>query len=296
MSLKKTAFLLVFCLSAIRSLAADDSVSSITGTHSVKLMLPPRDTERIPAAPVLRFNPKVDFAIIIPATAWSLYAFPKIYDKPNLDTNTVKALSKDKVPSFDRWAVRSSDAADAASNIPFYASIPYPFILLADHDIRHDAGRVYGLYWEAMAITGLLYTGGDYFVDRYRPEVYDESKPVNYRTSGNGKNAFFAGHVALVATSTFFTASIYDIYHPASGLKWAFYGVAAAATGTTIYLRHVAGKHWPSDLLIGTVVGVGSGMLVPRLHRYKPGRVKRTSWMLSPAIGEGYGLAATWRF
>lgn len=291
--MKKFVLLSLLCCASLRALGGiSDSLES----------LPPLrfdgDLSARVEGPKLYFRPKVDFAIIIPATAWAIFAFPKIYDKPNIDTATIKALNKDNVPAFDRWAVRSSDAADAASNIPFYASIPYPLVLLADKDIRHDAGRVYGLYWEAMAITGLLYTGGDYFIDRYRPEVYDESKPVNERTSGNGKNAFFAGHPALVSTATFFTASIYDMYHPTSKLKWAFYGVAAAATGTTIYLRHVAGKHWPSDLLIGTAIGVGSGMLVPRLHRNKP--AKKTSWHFSPygspLTGEGYGVAATWRF
>lgn len=286
--MKKFLLLGLLCCFSLPAFCINDSLES----------LPPlrldRDFETAVSGPKVFFRPKVDFAIIIPATAWCAFAFPKIYDKPNLDTNTVKALSKDNVPAFDRWAVRSSDAADAASNIPFYASIPYPIVLMADKALRHDAARVYGLYWEAMAITGLLYTGGDYFIDRYRPEVYDENKPLQDRTSGNGKNAFFAGHPALVSTATFFTASIYDQYHPTSKLKWVFYGVATVATGTTIYLRHIAGKHWPSDLLVGTAIGVGSGMLVPILHRNKP--VKKTSWHISPYMGDGYGLAATWHF
>jgi membrane-associated phospholipid phosphatase len=269
--------------------------SDTNGNETVEASAPrPRRDWADVTGPKLYFRPKVDFAIIIPASIWSGYAFTKIYNKPNIDSATVAGLNKDNVPAFDRWAVKHSDAADAASNIPFYASIPYPIVLLADKDIRHDAARVYGLYWEAMAITGLLYTGGDYFIDRYRPETYDETKPFGDRLSGNEKNAFFGGHPALVATSTFFTASVYDIYHPHSAKKWIFYGIAAAATGTTIYLRHVAGKHWPSDLLVGTVVGMGSGMLVPRLHRNKP--AKKHAWMVTPTLGEGYGMAATWQF
>ncbi len=242
----------------------------------------------------VRLNLPVDAAITLPATAWTLYAFPKIYSKPNIDSATLAGLSKNNIPAFDRWAVRHSDKADELSNYAFYGSVPYPFVLLADRAIRKDWARVYGLYWEAMAITGLLYTAGDYFVDRYRPEAYDQTKDFGERQSGNSKNAFFAGHVALVGTATFFAASIYDEYHPDRKLKWLFYGIATAATGTTIYLRHQAGKHFPSDLLVGTVVGLGSGMLVPRLHRNKAARAH--SWNISPSIGQGYGLAATWRF
>ena len=244
--------------------------------------------------PHYKLNLPIDAAIILPSTAWVVYAFPKIYDKPPIDSAVVVNLKKENIPFFDRWAVRHSDKADEQSNIAFYASMPYPFVLLADKRIRKDAFTVYALYWEAMAITGLLYTGGDYLIDRYRPETYDDTKPLGERMSGNEKNAFFGGHPALVSTATFFTASIYDEYHPTSSFKWVMYGIAAAATGTTIYLRHIAGKHFPSDLLVGTLVGMSSGMLVPRLHRYKPGKAHALHIM--PTIGSGYGFAASWHF
>lgn len=237
---------------------------------------------------------KVDLPIILPTVAWSIYALPKIYNKPNLDSAVVANLNKNNIPSFDRWAVRYSDKADMQSNYLFYASMPYPFLLLLDHDIRKDAAQVGTLYLEALGITGLLYTSGDYFIDRYRPETYDASKPFGDRLSGNEKNAFFAGHVALVGTCTFFAASVYDEYHPHKAFKWALYGFATAATATTIYLRHEAGKHFPSDLLVGTIVGVGSGMLVPRLHRYKPG--KKQAWHFTPSAGQGMGMTAIYKF
>ncbi len=289
--MKKIVLLCILCCLSLTAFCASDSGSS----------LPPRLERDISAnvtGPKVFFRPKVDFAIIVPATVWTIYAFPKIYSKDNIDSATLAGLKKESIPAFDRWAVRHSEEAATASDYFFYSSIPYPIVLMADKDLRHDAARVYGLYWEAMAITGLLYTGGDYFIDRYRPETYDETKEFGDRQSGNEKNAFFAGHVALVSTATFFTASMYDQYHPTSKLKWAFYGVATAATGATAYLRHRAGKHFPSDILVGAIVGVGSGMLVPRLHRNKA--VKKTSWHFSPyaspMTGEGYGMAATWRF
>jgi hypothetical protein len=254
----------------------------------------PQEEATVRESSPVKLNLPVDAAITIPATAWTVWAFGKVYDKPRIDSSTLAALTKDKIPKFDHWAVRHSDEAAKISDYAFYGAMPYPLVLLGDRAIRKDWARVYGLYWEAMAITGLLYTGTNYTVDRYRPETYDESKPFGDRQSGNEKNSFFAGHPALVATATFFTASIYDEYHHDKKLKWLFYGIATAATGTTIYLRHQAGKHFPSDLLVGTLVGVGSGMLVPRLHRNKA--FKGRAWNVSPSIGQGYGLAATYRF
>ncbi len=254
----------------------------------------PQNGDAIPKQSPIRLNLPVDAAITIPATAWTLYAFGKVYAKPRIDSSVLANLTTDKIPSFDRWAVKHSDKAAKTSDLFFYGSMPYPLLLLADRDIRHDWARVYGLYWEAMAITGVLYTGTNFLVDRYRPETYDQTKDFGDRQSGNSKNSFFAGHPALVATATFFAASVYDEYHHDKKFKWVLYGVAAAATGATVYLRHQAGKHFPSDLLVGTIVGVGSGMLVPRLHRNKSARAH--SWNISPSIGQGYGLAASWRF
>jgi hypothetical protein len=291
MMMKKAAIL---CLVCAVSFTASGQADSAAGQQET-ITAPPPDTRTAPfSQPRYKLNLPVDAAITIPSTVWTLYAFGQNYSKPNIDSAVVAGLNKNNIPAFDRWAIRHSDKAAAASDIFFYSSMPYPFILLADKAIRKDALTIGALYWEAMAITGLLYTGGDYFVDRYRPETYDVTKPFGERQSGNEKNAFFAGHPALVSTATFFTASIYDHYHPTSGIKWVLYGVAAAATGTTIYLRYRAGKHFPSDLFVGTMVGVSSGMLVPRLHRYKPAR--KHAWMLMPSAGDGYGLAATYRF
>lgn len=215
-------------------------------------------------------NYPVDAPIILAGTAWTLYAFPIIYSKDATPDATVHALDRNDLNSFDRWATKYySDKADEQSNYIFYGSTLTPFLLMLDKNIRPDALKIGAMYWEAMAITGTLYTAGDYFVDRYRPLAYNTDAPMDQRTSGIARNSFFAGHVALVGTATFFTAAIYDRYHPASWTKWLVYGGAAVATGATAYMRHRAGRHFPSDIVIGALVGVGSGLLTPYFHKTK---------------------------
>jgi membrane-associated phospholipid phosphatase len=120
-----------------------------------------------------------------------------------------------------------------------------------------------------MSITGLFYTGSVYLVDRYRPETYNTSIPAEDRTSGNNKDAFIGGHPALVATSLFFTAKVYSDYHPESSFRYVLFGAAIAGTGATAYLRHIAGKHFPTDLAAGITVGTLSGILVPHFHKLR---------------------------
>lgn len=213
-------------------------------------------------------NYPVDLPIMAAGAAWTLYAFKPIYSKDKSSEADILALDKNNLSGFDRWATRYySDKADAHSNYLFYGAIPLPLFLFLDKNIRWDALKVSALYLEAMAITGTLYTAGDMLVDRYRPLAYNPDAPMEERVSGIAKNSFFAGHVALVGTATFYTAAVYARYHPDSWTKWLVYGGAAAATGATAYLRLRAGRHFPSDIVVGTLIGVGSGLLVPYLHQ-----------------------------
>jgi len=245
--------------------------------------------------PVYKLNLAVDIPVTAVTAGWSLFAFPKIYDKDPSTDAAINNLSRRNINGIDRWAsyVYSEQAAKT-SDLFFYASMPLPVLLFLDRDIRKDALKVGFLYLEAMSVTGLFYTGSAYVFDRYRPSTYNPNVVMSERTAGNQKNSFIAGHPALVATSTFFIASVYSDYHPDSKLKYVFYGAAAVATGTTAYLRHRGGKHFPTDLLVGTTIGTLSGILVPKLHKNKAYSSSKVRVM--PFTGESHGLNMVYRF
>lgn len=263
-----------------------------------RIVFAPKNDDVVKANDVYKLNLAADIPITAAGIAWCSYAFSKIYSKDTIPYETVKRLNKDDLNSFDRWAAgKTNQKLSDGSDFLFYGSIPLPAFLFIDRRIRKDALKISALYLEAFSITGLLYTGSAYFIDRYRPETYNTSLPIDDRANGNNKNSFFAGHVAVVATATFFMAKVYSDYHPESKWKWAFWGGAAAATGTMVYFRHAAGKHFPSDLVVGTAIGVLSGVLVPHFHKYKDPD-KRT-WGLGPSVnpdGDGVGLRFTYRF
>ncbi|RYD51408.1 MAG: phosphatase PAP2 family protein [Sphingobacteriales bacterium] len=261
-----------------------------------RFLMPRPQQDVLAARPDYHLSWKVDAPITAAGTAWTLWAFTHVYDKDTSTLAEIQALKKEDVNSFDRWAAgKDSEAADANSNYLFYGLIPAPLVLAGlDPAIRKDFWKVGALYLETMAITGTLYTGATFFVDRYRPETYNFDKPASERVDGNYKNAFFAGHVANVGAISFFTAKIFHDYHPNSPWRWAFWGGAALATGATAYMRHEAGKHWPTDLALGTAVGVAAGILVPQLH--KKLRADGTGLRISPYIGQGTGMSIAYRF
>ena len=244
--------------------------------------------------PVYRLKPAVDIPVTAIGAGWSGYAFTKVYSKDPSTHEQIRNLRKEDINGFDRWAADVySEKAAKTSDLFFYGSMPLPILLLADKHIRKDVGKIGFLYLEAMSVTGLLYTGSTYLFDRYRPLTYNANAPMDERMGGGAKNSFFAGHVALVGTSTFFAAKVFSDYNPDSKMKWVFFGGAALATGATGYLRHRGGKHFPSDILIGTTVGTLSGILVPHFHKHK--LLKKSNLSIIPFSGRSHGLMAIYK-
>ncbi|MBL7699013.1 MAG: phosphatase PAP2 family protein [Chitinophagaceae bacterium] len=244
-------------------------------------------------AEIYYLEPSVDVPIIAVAGGWSYYALSKIYKKDSTSAEDILALKRDDINGLDRWAsyVYYPDAERASDKI-FYGAMPFPLLLLIDKEIRKDALKIAVLYTEALSITGALYTSATYF-NRYRPSTFSDKLSLEQKRSGNQRNSFFAGHVALVATSTFFTAKVFSDYHPGSNLKWVFYGAAVAATGGTAYLRHRAGKHFPTDIALGIAVGTLSGILVPQTHKRKKLLEKKVH--IYPFTGESTGVALVYK-
>ncbi len=297
-----TSFIFFFLLSQVN--AQDDS--TIVTTDSTD-SAPFRATDSIP---VLSFNyqetpgkpqqvyklkPLVDFPLTTVNAAWTLYAFTKIYSKPAIDEEVVLGLNKNDINGFDRWAVRKYDPyLDKISYMPFNAAIPLPLMFLIPKKTRKDFFKLTFLYLEAMSITGLLYTGSTYFVDRYRPYVYSSETPMSQRTNGGGKNSFYAGHPALIATSLFFGAKVLADYYPDSKIKWLFYTIAGSTTALAAYWRHRGGMHFPSDLLLGVTEGTLTGILVPHFHKHKI--IKDPNLSLVPYTnGFNHGLALVYK-
>ncbi len=99
-----------------------------------------------------------------------------------------------------------------------------------------------------------------------RPYVYGTEAPVSARESPEGGLAFFSGHSAMafaLSTSTFWTL---QRTHPDDALPWVALGVGTTVASGVAVSRVLAGRHFPTDVFAGTIVGVGIGTLIPMLH------------------------------
>ena len=182
--------------------------SDTSATKMDSLVPAPIEVEKIPAPgnlKVYKLKPAVDIPLTAVTAGWSLYAFTKIYSKPHSTDEQILALDKNDVNGFDRGAIRPfSESLDRVSYYPFFGVMPMPFLFLTGKKTRKDFFKITYLYLETMSITGFLYTGSVYFTNRYRPYAYSSESTWGQRIRGGAKNSFYAGHVALVATSSFF--------------------------------------------------------------------------------------------
>ena len=255
---------------------------------------------------VYNYKPGIDLPYTIAAVAFDLYAFGKIYNKEGVTQAELDNLNTSNINGFDRGSadVYKGEGPAKTSDMFFYASMPLPLLLFLDHDIRKDMGTVSLLYLETMATNGIFYTGSALAFDRFRPLAYVKESNYegdypfaefnqNEQRNGNARNSFLCGHPSLVATSTFFIAKVYSDYHPDSKYRWLFYTGAGAATVTTAYLRHLSGRHFPTDLIAGSIAGTLSGILVPHFHKRK--QFKDPNLSVLPYTGRSHGLVVKYK-
>jgi membrane-associated phospholipid phosphatase len=187
---------------------------------------------------------------------------------PGFTVEEVNALSPANVNAFDRPATKNyAPVASDVSTTLQYALFASPFALLLDDDVRDDVATFGAMYLEIVALAATTTQIAKISVDRARPLVYNPKAPLSERTEPDARRSFFSGHTTFAFASAIFLSTVYSDYFP--GSSWSPYiwaGSLSAAT-TVAILRVTSGEHFPTDVLVGAVVGSGIGYLIPFVHR-----------------------------
>jgi membrane-associated phospholipid phosphatase len=203
-----------------------------------------------------------------------------------LPTLTAGELALPNLNGFDKMGLGNySQKARNFSNQTLFSTLGLPVLFLAGKNSRRDISTIGFLYIETMlinqGITDLVKVGAL----RPRPYLFEENFPGTTVLSGNDRSSFFSGHTSSAATASFFTARVFADYYPNSKLRPYVWGVAAALPALTGYLRIRAGRHYPSDVLAGYLVGGAVGYLIPMLHKKRP---KGKNLSINPGMGSLY--------
>jgi membrane-associated phospholipid phosphatase len=223
----------------------------------------------------------------------------QITNKKELSLIEIQGLNKKDVNKLDSWIfdidLSNVNSFENYSDYTLISSIGLPVFLLFDKQIRRDWLDILLMYLETMSLTTNIYEWsflGPHYQDRIRPAAYYEQLTYDQKKSGNNRNAFYSGHVASVAASTFFMAKVYCDYHPEIGNnKYLLYSAALVPPLVLGYFRIKALKHFPTDIGVGMAVGVLCAIIVPELHRTSD----KTFLLESFSTPEAAGLSVKWQ-
>ncbi len=187
-------------------------------------------------------------------------------DGPEIED--LNLLRVEDIWAFDRGAaMQYSPGIAQFSDYLLYGSFALPMISYLDRSVRKEGAAMAVMLLEAVLITDGITNMIKGSTKRYRPYNYNPEIPLTDKLSGGSRLSFVSGHTSITAAMTFLSARVLSDLHPHSKARPWIWGAAAVIPAITGYCRFRAGKHFPSDIIGGYALGMGMGLLVPRLHR-----------------------------
>lgn len=180
----------------------------------------------------------------------------------------INQLHAKDIWKFDRSATKNwSPIAAKHSDIVLYSSFLLPLTLLTDQPIRKDYLTLGVLFSEVFLANMVITNFTKISIQRSRPFLYNPTAPMSRKLHKDAQLAFFSGHTSMTSALCFFTAKVFQDYHPNNKFNPLIWSTMASIPAITGYLRYRAGKHFPTDILTGYIVGALVGVLIPTLHK-----------------------------
>ncbi|MBS1939476.1 MAG: phosphatase PAP2 family protein [Bacteroidetes bacterium] len=200
-------------------------------------------------------------------TAAALHGF-SMWRHAQQAPNNLPPPAIDRLCGLDRAVVGNwSLGAHRASNILFAsaAAVSLAAAYAAPHGGQAWAPPVMVL--ESGLLASGLTNSVKELVRRPRPYLHDPALTGKYAPGPKDRLSFWSGHTANTAAITFSTACLVQRSDAAPAMKTTAWITAAAVPACMGYLRMRAGRHFPTDVLVGYAVGAAVGLLVPYVHR-----------------------------
>jgi hypothetical protein len=236
--------------------------------------------------------------IVLGVTGFSTLGLSVYLDRDTRgpDASEIERLKRGDINYIDRSATDNwSEEADRASDVLLLATVISPSLLVVSYINEREWYRfitIVIMYSEAVLInTGVTRTVKS-LAGRKRPYLYNDSlsteKRVRYGKSS--VKSFYSGHTSLAFCSAVFLSKTWGDIHPNSYSRYLVWGVSLTAASATGYLRYTAGQHYPTDIVVGAVMGGIIGYMVPVMHR-----VHGDGITVQPLLGDMKGIACCFR-
>ncbi len=185
-----------------------------------------------------------------------------------LNRQELRDLKPGNVNCFDRSACYNySETTDDLSDYLLAVCAALPLTILASDDVSKDFSTFSLMYLENLSFSTSLPMLTKSFIRRPRPYTYNPQVPEDKKMSADAGLSFFSGHTSIAFASAVFFGRLFSSYFPDS--KWEPYawGGSLLLSSLTGYMRYDSGRHFPTDIIVGALVGSAVGYLIPELHK-----------------------------
>lgn len=124
---------------------------------------------------------------------------------------------------------------------------------------------------EAVLLNGAVNQFAKIAARRPRPLIYRRGDGDPLLHDPENYVSFYSGHTSSAFALGLAYAQTFAYRHPNSPWRFAVYAGAILVGSGVGLSRIAAGKHFPTDVLMGAAAGTTFGLLVPWLHRRSPG-------------------------
>lgn len=185
----------------------------------------------------------------------------------SLTSTELLGLKRDEINRFDRGAtLKYSKSIHTVSNLTLGISMALPALLFFDNNVSERDLTIPLIYMETISTVFAATEIVKGTVQRTRPFVYNADVPLSEKQNADARKSFFSGHSSAAFASAAFLTSIYSRYHRGSDYSWLVGVGSFSLAAITGYLRYESGKHFPTDILAGAMVGTIIGYVIPKLH------------------------------
>jgi membrane-associated phospholipid phosphatase len=254
-------------------------------------------TDLLPRHPILKLEANQEAVLLFGGVLAQLTASWRFHSMPA--TNPSNENRQD-LWRMDRWAagIYQPDIARLSDIlvVPVVGALPLADAWLAWRDYT-TWGLMAGdalVLTEALAWSSALNLMVRSFRWHPRPLVFSEQAPDAVRTHSEAGGSFYSGHANAAFLGATLFATVLPQRFPKVNPVWVWGGSMAAAAGVA-GLRVAAGKHYPTDILVGAAAGSAFALLFTYLHRSE-GNSKITPEAIWSPTKESGAMRLRWSF
>lgn len=257
-----SAFALALSAAGARADDATPSAGTTSLIASKPVVTPIEPSPRDPTRPAFRLYAEYDLPALgigVVFASARLVRTQKAWCAPLCDKKDLNA--------FDRLTAGRWDPAwTNVSNAGIAVVMAAPAIYLLAEEGPLNALNDAVVIGEAALLASATSTIMTVAAGRPRPFLYSEKAPLEDRNTVDASMSFISSHTAIsfaIATSTWMA---YRRLHPGSRAHWLVLAIGDAAATLVGAARMLAGRHFPTDVISGAIVGTSVGVMVPALH------------------------------